>query len=110
MVNYGYAAPELTVSGMPGTNPDEAGEFARQNTAFYTDVEYGMNDLLVQAAARFEDFSDFGGTSNFKIAIKYSFNNFATFRGNFSKGFRAPTPGQSNYTGVVIFEAWASDK
>ena len=101
MVNYGYAAPELTVSGMPGTNPDEAGEFARQNTAFYTDVEYGMNDLLVQAAARFEDFSDFGGTSNFKIAIKYSFNNFATFRGNFSTGFRAPTPGQSNYTGVV---------
>tara|TARA_A100001015_G_scaffold108509_1_gene120362 strand:+ start:767 stop:3436 length:2670 start_codon:yes stop_codon:yes gene_type:complete len=101
MVNYGYAAPELTVSGMPGTNPDEAGEFARQNTAFYTDVEYGMNDLLVQAAVRFEDFSDFGGTSNFKIAARYSFNNYATLRGNFSTGFRAPTPGQSNYTGVV---------
>ena len=101
MVNYGYAAPGLTVSGMPGTNPDEAGEFVRQNTAFYTDVEFEMNDLLVQAAARFEDFSDFGSTSNFKIAARYSFNNYATLRGNFSTGFRAPTPGQSNYTGVA---------
>ena len=67
-VNYGYTAPGLAANGIPGTSPDAAGVFARQNTAFYADVEYDMDALLVQAAARFEDFSDFGSTSNFKVA------------------------------------------
>jgi iron complex outermembrane receptor protein len=48
-----------------------------------------------------EDFSDFGATTNFKLAGRYSLGNIATFRGSYSTGFRAPTPGQSNYTGVV---------
>ena len=99
--NYGYTAPGLAANGMPGTSPAAAGVFARQNTGFYADVEYDMDALLVQAAARFEDFSDFGSTSNFKVAARYSLGDLATFRGNFSTGFRAPTPGQSNYTGVT---------
>jgi len=100
-VNYGYTAPGLAANGMPGTSPDAAGVWARQNTAFYADVEYELGDLLVQAAGRFEDFSDFGTTTNFKVAGRYSLGNLATFRGGYSTGFRAPTPGQSNYTGVV---------
>ena len=101
MVNYGYTAPGLAANGMPGTSPDAAGVFARQNTGFYADVEYDMDALLIQAAARFEDFSDFGSTSNFKFAARYSLGDLVTLRGNFSTGFRAPTPGQSNYTGVT---------
>jgi iron complex outermembrane receptor protein len=100
-VNYGYTAPGGTSNGMPGTNPDAAGVFARTNTAFYVDGEYDMGDLLVQAAFRMEDFSDFGATSNFKVAGRYSLGNLATLRGGYSTGFRAPTPGQSNYTGTV---------
>ena len=99
--NYGYTAPGLAANGMPGTSPAAAGVFARQNTGFYADVEYDMDALLVQAAARFEDFSDFGSTSNFKFAARYSLGDLVTLRGNFSTGFRAPTPGQSNYTGVT---------
>jgi len=101
MVNYGYTAPGLAANGMPGTSPDAAGAWARQNTGYYADVEYEMGDLLVQAAGRFEDFSDFGTTTNFKVVGRYSLGDLATFRGGFSTGFRAPTPGQSNYTGVV---------
>jgi len=100
-VNYGYTAPGLAANGMPGTSPDAAGVFARQNTAFYADVEYDLDALLVQAAFRFEDFSDFGTTTNFKFAARYSVGDLVTLRGNFSTGFRAPTPGQSNYTGVT---------
>ena len=96
-----YTAPGLAANGMPGTDPSAAGVWARQNTAYYVDVEYEMGDLLVQAAGRFEDFSDFGTTTNFKVAGRYSLGNLATFRGGYSTGFRAPTPGQSNYTGVV---------
>jgi len=99
--NVNYTAPGLASNGMPGTSPDAAGVFARQNTAYYGDIEYDMDALLVQAAVRFEDFSDFGTTTNFKVAGRYSLGNLATFRGGYSTGFRAPTPGQSNYTGVV---------
>jgi iron complex outermembrane receptor protein len=101
MVNYGYTAPGGTSNGMPGTSPDAAGAFARTNTAFYVDGEYDMGDLLVQAAFRMEDFSDFGNTSNVKVTGRYSLGNLATLRGGYSTGFRAPTPGQSNYTGTV---------
>ena len=96
-----YTAPGLASNGMPGTSPDAAGSWARQNTAVYADVEYDMDALLVQAAFRLEDFSDFGNTTNFKLAARYILGDLATLRGGYSTGFRAPTPGQSNYTGVV---------
>jgi len=101
MVNYGYTAPGLAANGMPGTSPDAAGAFARQNTGYYVDAEYDLDALLVQAAFRMEDFSDFGTTTNYKVAGRYSLGNLATFRGGYSTGFRAPTPGQSNYSGVT---------
>ena len=48
-----YTAPGLAANGMPGTSPDAAGAFDRQNTAFYVDAEYAMGDaLLLQAAFR----------------------------------------------------------
>lgn len=97
-----YTAPGLAANGMPGTGPDAEGVFARQNTAYYADVEYGLGDaLLLQVAARSENFSDFGSTSNIKVAGRYSVGNLVTLRGGYSTGFRAPTPGQSNYTGIV---------
>ena len=97
-----YTAPGLAANGMPGTSPAAAGVFDRQSTAFYADVEYAMGDaLLLQFAARSEDFSDFGATSNIKFAGRYSLGDLATLRGGYSTGFRAPTPGQSNYTGIV---------
>lgn len=96
-----YTAPGLAANGMPGTSPDAAGVFDRTNTAFYADFEYDLDALLVQFAARSENFSDFGGTFNYKAAARYSLGNLVSFRGGYSTGFRAPTPGQSNYTGVV---------
>jgi iron complex outermembrane receptor protein len=98
-----YTAPGLAANGMPGTSPDAAGVFDRQNTAFYADAEYDLGDaLLLQVAVRTEDFSDFGRTTNFKVAGRYySIADLATLRGSYSTGFRAPTPGQSNYTGIV---------
>jgi len=102
MVNYGYTAPGSAANGMPGTSPDAAGVFNRTNTAFYADVEYALGEaLLLQFAARSENFSDFGSTSNIKVAGRYSLGDLVTLRGGYSTGFRAPTPGQSNYTGIV---------
>ena len=87
---------------MSGTTPQAAGEFGRENFAAYVDVEWDVSSaLLLQGALRFEDFSDFGTTTNGKVAARFNVNDSFTLRGAVSTGFRAPTPGQSNYTGIV---------
>ncbi len=97
-----YGVPGNTSNGLPGTSPDAAGTWARQNWAAYVDVEWDLSDaFLLQGAVRFEDFSDFGTTLNGKLAARYTVSDAVTLRGAISTGFRAPTPGQSNYTGVV---------
>ncbi|MFV2006192.1 MAG: TonB-dependent receptor plug domain-containing protein, partial [Longimicrobiales bacterium] len=97
-----YGAPGLAANGMPGTNPAAAGIFDRQNTAAYVDAEFDISEkFLLQVAGRFEDFSDFGTTVNGKVAARFSPSDDVTLRGGISTGFRAPTPGQSNFTGIV---------
>lgn len=89
-------------NGLGGTNPESAGEFSRDNWAVYADVEHDVSDeLLLQYALRYEDFSDFGGTLNGKIAGRYKVSDSFTLRGAFSTGFHAPTPGQSNIRTVI---------
>ncbi|MDZ7669635.1 MAG: TonB-dependent receptor, partial [Gammaproteobacteria bacterium] len=87
--------------GFAGFSPDQAGEFDRANYAVYTDLEADVTEqLLVGVAVRFEDFTDFGTTTNGKLAARYSITPTLNVRGSLSSGFRAPTPGQSNVTKV----------
>lgn len=63
----------------------------------YAELEVEVTErLLMQAAGRYEDFSDFGDTLNGKVAGRYGLLDFLTLRGSISTGFHAPTPGQSN--------------
>jgi iron complex outermembrane recepter protein len=97
-----YGAPGLAANGMPGTNPAAAGIFDRQNWAAYVDTEWDATEkLLIQIAGRAENFSDFGSTVNGKLAFRLSASERFALRGGVSTGFRAPTPGQSNFTGIV---------
>lgn len=96
-----YVSPPIGSNGMSGTTMDAAGRFSRDNSAIYTDIEWAVNEaVLLQGALRFETFSDFGNTLNGKLAIRYKLNRHTALRGAISNGFRAPTPGQSNYTGI----------
>jgi iron complex outermembrane receptor protein len=52
--------------------------------------------VLLQAAARYEDYSDFGSTTIGKLAGRWSVSDSFTLRAAGSTGFHAPTPGQSN--------------
>ncbi len=89
-------------SGFRGIEPANAGEFSRDNVGIYADVEHDISDaLLVQYAARYENYSDFGGTLNGKIAARYRVNDAFAFRGAISTGFHAPTPGQSNVSTII---------
>ena len=89
-------------SGMAGRPPSVAGDFDRDNWAIYGDIEHDItDDWLLQYALRYEDFSDFGDTTNGKVASRYIINDWFTIRGAVSTGFHAPTPGQANNVAVI---------
>ena len=84
-------------SGLKGVTADDAGANVRDNVALYVDIEHDISDaILVQYAFRYEDFSDFGDTLNWKIAARTNVFDGFTVRGAVSTGFHAPTPGQAS--------------
>jgi len=96
------AAINGNTSGMSSVKPADAGAFSRDNVAVYADLEHDVSDdLLMQYALRYEDFSDFGSTANGKIAGRYTLSDNLTIRGSMSTGFHAPTPGQANVSTVI---------
>lgn len=83
--------------GFPGFTDSSAGSFDRDNYAVYVDVESQVsNELLVGGALRYEDFSTFGSTTNYKLTAHYTVNDMLAVRASHSTGFRAPTMGQAN--------------
>ncbi|MDQ3206945.1 MAG: TonB-dependent receptor [Pseudomonadota bacterium] len=89
-------------NGFPGFNPRTAGTFSRDNWAVYVDAEARLTErFLLAAAVRHEDYSDFGGTTNWKLTTRYDFTDAFAMRGALSTGFRAPTPGQANVSQVT---------
>ena len=95
--------PDLSVGahGFAGFNPPQVGVFGRSNIAVYGELEADVvEDFTLAIAGRFEDFEDFGDTTNGKIAARWAITDRFAIRGSASTGFRAPTPGQSNVTKV----------
>jgi iron complex outermembrane receptor protein len=89
-------------NGFPGFAQSTAGSFARDNWAVYIDAEAQFTtQFRLAAAVRHEDFSDFGGTTNWKLTGRYDFTDSFALRGAVSTGFRAPTPGQANVSQVT---------
>ena len=88
-------------NGFPGFKPSAAGSFSRQNWALYLDTEAQVTEnLLIGAALRYENYSSFGDTTNFKVMGQYNITDDLSVRGSVSSGFRAPTVGQANYANV----------
>jgi iron complex outermembrane receptor protein len=84
--------------GFPGYSPENEVDENRNNLGIYTDAEFNLSDnFLVGVALRFENYSDFGSTFNYKLASRYKVNNDLTFRGSVSTGFRAPSLAQLYY-------------
>lgn len=89
-------------NGFPGFSPRDAGSWSRSNYAAYVDLEADLSErLLLATALRFEDFEDFGTTTNWKLTGRFQATDTLALRGAVSTGFRAPTPGQSNVRAVT---------
>jgi iron complex outermembrane receptor protein len=79
--------------GFVGFRPENEVDRTRSNVAAYLDTEVNLTEqLLVTAAGRFEDYSDFGSTLNGRLAARLGlFDGRLNLRGSASSGFRAPS-------------------
>lgn len=83
--------------GFKGFGPESQGVNIRRNWAAYIDVEaYVTEDFLLGGAFRYEDYTSFGSTSDYKLTLQYQVSDEISLRGSTSTGFRAPTVGQAN--------------
>ena len=97
-----YAIGPLTVTGkVPATNgrpgfaPEDENDLSRSNIGAFVDVEADVTDrLLLTAAVRYENYSDFGGNLSGKFAGRYKVNDNIGLRASYNRGFRAPSLAQ----------------
>lgn len=84
--------------GFPGYSPADVTNRSRSNVGAYLDIEADVTKkFLVDAAVRFENYSDFGSTLNGKVGLRYKITNAFALRGSVSTGFRAPSLAQKYF-------------
>lgn len=90
-----------------GFTPNNALKRSRNSIAGYADAALEATDrILVSLATRFENFSDFGNTFNYKIATRVKATDNINVRGAYSTGFRAPSLHQQFFSrSSTIFDA-----
>lgn len=78
--------------GFSGFQPSDAKEKDRQSGAAYVDLELNATEKwLINGAARYENYSDFGNTVTFKLASLLKLNENINWRISGQTGFRAPS-------------------
>ncbi|NBB73531.1 MAG: TonB-dependent receptor [Bacteroidetes bacterium] len=79
--------------GFVGFRPENEVDRTRSNVAAYLDTEVNLTEqVLVTAAGRFENYSDFGSTFNGRLAARWGLvDDRLNLRGSVSSGFRAPS-------------------
>lgn len=97
-----YRAFPVGANGFPGYSPAFSDVYSRDSFAAYADLSLDLTEkLFLQAAVRFEDYSDFGNETVAKIAGRYRINDMFAVRSSVGTGFRAPTPGQQGTINVA---------
>nr|WP_299388054.1 TonB-dependent receptor [Allomuricauda sp.] len=75
-----------------GYDPGNATEKFRNNISLYADFEADFTEnWLLSLAGRYENYSDFGSTFNYKLATRIKISENLSLRGASSSGFRAPS-------------------
>ncbi|QKX16312.1 TonB-dependent siderophore receptor [Microbulbifer sp. YPW1] len=96
-----YTVVGVGSNGFPGYSPEYSGSYSRDSYAIYGDLSSDVSDrLFLQAAMRFEDYSDFDSELVGKLALQYDLTENIGLRSSIGTGFRAPTPGQQGTTNV----------
>ncbi|MCL7762147.1 TonB-dependent receptor [Polaribacter sp. Z014] len=90
----------------PGFSPSNELSRGRSSIAGYLDLDADFTDAIsLNFATRFEDYSDFGSTVNFKLATLIKASENFRIRASFNTGFRAPSLHQINFNSTsTIFD------
>lgn len=90
----------------PGFGPQNELSRNRSSVAAYVDLDATFSETFSATfATRYENYSDFGSTLNFKLASIYKASDNFRIRASFNTGFRAPSLHQLNFNSTsTIFE------
>lgn len=96
-----------TVQVYGGFTPKNAVDKYRHNIGTYFDIEADITkNFLVSLATRFESYSDFGETFNYKVAGRYKITDEFSLRAAYNTGFRAPSLHQQFFSrSSTVFDA-----
>ncbi|HEY0956552.1 MAG TPA: TonB-dependent receptor [Roseateles sp.] len=102
--NFEVAADPRTAAGdIIGRGIGEA-RGSRNVAAAYAELALPfVKGLETQVALRAERYSDFGNAVTAKLGAKYKLNDWATVRGTWANGFRAPALSQITTSSVFAF-------
>lgn len=98
-----YAAGPLTdrpigAQAGPGLRPQDTADADRDVHALYAELSADLTDrLFVDAAARYEDYSDFGDALAGKLSARFEASDAVALRASASNSFRAPSLSQTAF-------------
>jgi iron complex outermembrane recepter protein len=94
---------------VPGVLATSAGTWQRDVLALYGDAAVNLTKAWqVDGAARWEHYSEFGGTWSGKVATRYDFSRAFALRGTWSTGLRAPTLAEEHHTAATVTTSGAT--
>ena len=101
-----YKAYDITKAagsqGFPGFQPSNELNKRRTNLGVYVDGEVDITKaFMIGAAARYENYSDFGSTLNGKLSSRFTVSPAFMLRGTLSTGFRAPSLAQTYFNSTI---------
>jgi len=95
----GIAGKAAGRQGFPGFKPSNEVSKDRSSSALYVELDSQVTEKFgVDAAVRYENFSDFGSTTTGKVSARYDFAEGLALRGTVATGFRAPALQQQYFT------------
>ncbi|HEY6063527.1 MAG TPA: TonB-dependent receptor [Chitinophagaceae bacterium] len=88
--------------GFPGFSNLDVVNANRTNLSVYADAALdATKEWLIDAAVRFENYSDFGTVFTGKLATRYKVASNFNLRGSVSTGFRAPSLAQIHFSNTL---------
>jgi outer membrane receptor protein involved in Fe transport len=99
--------PTVTITADPRTREVWAG-FAQLNVPIFSEQNAlpGLRRLEFEASWRHDQYDDFGGTSNAKVAFNWNPIVDFTVRGAWGQSFRAPNFGETSTVANVTWQGW----
>lgn len=93
----------IGAQGAPGLTPADAAKLTRDVFSLYGSVSMAVTaQWFVDAALRFEDYSDFGAAATGKLASRFDVSDAFSIRGSVSNSIRAPGLQQIGFSDTTI--------